>query len=91
MSTFAINPVHPRTVERARDREIPRRRRPGRASGVGLLILMGIGILAVFGVLALTASLGALGAAAAFLVTVGFVAALVALTFRLMSTSDEAQ
>jgi hypothetical protein len=88
MSTFAINPVHSRTVARARDRETPRRRRPGRPSGLALLVLTGIGILAVFGVLALTASLGAVGAAAAFLVTVAFVGALVALTLRLLNTKQ---
>lgn len=91
MSTFAVNPVHPRTVARDHDRETPRRRHPRRASGLALLILTGMGILAIFGVVALTASLGALGAAAAFLVTIGFVGALLAMTLRLLSAGEESR
>jgi hypothetical protein len=50
-----------------------------------------MGILAVFGVVALTASLGAFGAAAAFLVTIGLVGALLTMTLRLLSAGEESR
>jgi hypothetical protein len=81
---------HRATASPARRQLAPpiRRRRP--ATGVGLLIAIGAGVLAVFAVVAATAPLGVLGAAAAFLTTILALAAILTDVFRLLGNeSDE--
>jgi hypothetical protein len=86
--TAPLGRRHRATAAPARRRSAPpiRRRRP--ATGVGLLIAIGAGVLGVFAVVAATAPLGVLGAAAAFLTTILALAAILTEAFRLLGNES---